>query len=141
METTKDKIQALSNESKVLLSFHIMTVESTILGYQPHDDNGYCRKRDEIAFAAATSPMVAQRVIGPYEGNAHFGHYSQNIKALAKSLRNNEQRRLCKQLLWNYIDAMEFDYLDSNFQNDNIVYNYKWDIVNRELADRLFGIF
>ena len=76
--------------------------------------------RDEILFNTLTSPTETQRIIKPYEGNVHFLLY-QNAKALAKSLKNNQQRRFCKQLLWRFIDDLEFDYLDRNFQSKHCI--------------------
>ena len=65
--------------------------------------------------------------------------YEGNMKKLANSLSRNTQRQFCRTHLWRLVDELEFDYLKSNPFNDELVYNYKWNMVNKILKDKLFG--
>ncbi len=42
---------------------------------------------------------------------------------------------MVRQLLWKFIDELEFDMrIDSDW-----AYNYKWNLVNKIIKDKLFG--
>ena len=140
MNTSDNQIiQTLSTETKVLLFFHIYSVEWFLLGKPVDEDTTYCRKRNEFLKAISVSDSEISQISVKYGGDQALMNYEDTIKKLANSLKKNSQRQFCRTHLWRLVDELEFDHLKSNPRSDELVYNYKWNIVNKVLKDKLFG--
>ena len=132
-------IQTLSIESKVLLFYLIYSVEWALIGRPQHDDSNYCKERDKFLKSIETTFDEQTEISLKYGGDQELMDYERNMKKLANSLNKNSQRQFCRTHLWRLVDELEFDYLKSNPFNDELVYNYKWNMVNKILKDKLFG--
>ena len=132
-------IQTLSTEAKVLLFFHVYSVEWCLLGKPVNDDSTYCKKRDDFLKAISVPDSEVSQISFKYGGDRALMDYEDTLRKLANSLKKNAQRQFCRTQLWRLIDELEFDHLKSNPRNDELVYNYKWNLVNKILKDKLFG--
>ena len=57
------------------------------------------------------------------------------LTAIQKSIKGNSQRAVVRNLLWQFMDELEFDM----HINSDTAYNYKWNLVNQIIKDKLFG--
>ena len=83
----------------------------------------------------AVSGVEIRVATNKFGGMCRLFDTSYCLTAIYNSIKENSQRSMVRQLLWKFIDELEFDMrIDSDW-----AYNYKWNLVNKIIKDKLFG--
>lgn len=130
-------IKELPEETRTLLYLHIRSMEQHLTGSVSKDISiPYVKWRENTLAQLSTSGIDINKCTNKYGG---LGQLVVNpeycLLAIQKSLKGNIQRNTVRQLLWKFMDELEFDmHIDSN-----TAYFYKWDLVNQIIKNKLFG--
>ena len=131
------QIKEFSVETRTLLYLHIRSMEQNLTGSLSKDINiPYVQWRDKTLTQLSEYGIEINKCTNKYGG---LGQLVVNpeycLLAIQKSLKGNIQRNTVRQLLWKFMDELEFDmYIDSH-----TAYSYKWDLVNQIIKNKLFG--
>lgn len=129
-------LESLPIDARALIYFHIRSTEQELTGKVSNDMNiPYVRFRDKTFSELAVSGVEIRVATNKYGGMCRLFDTAYCLTAIYKSLKGNAQRAMVRQLLWKFMDELEFDmHIDSDW-----AYNYNWNLVNRIIKDKFFG--
>ena len=131
-------ISELPIDARALLYFHIRSTEHYLTGKINEDQSiPYVkfRERTLTQLAIGGADVMQMQVINRFGGMCRLFDASYCLTAIQKSIKGNSQRAVVRNLLWQFMDELEFDM----HINSNTAYNYKWNLVNQIIKDKLFG--
>lgn len=129
-------LESLPVDARALIYFHIRSTEQELTGKVSDDLNiPYVRFREKTFSELAVSGVEIRVATNKFGGMCRLFDTSYCLTAIYNSIKENSQRSMVRQLLWKFIDEREFDMrIDSDW-----AYNYKWNLVNKIIKDKLFG--
>lgn len=129
-------LESLPVDARALIYFHIRSTEQELTGKVSDDLNiPYVRFREKTFSELAVSGVEIRVATNKFGGMCRLFDTSYCLTAIYNSIKENSQRSMVRQLLWKFIDELEFDMrIDSGW-----AYNYKWNLVNKIIKDKLFG--
>ena len=129
-------LESLPVDARALIYFHIRSTEQELTGKVSDDLNiPYVRFREKTFSELAVSGVEIRVATNKFGGMCRLFDTSYCLTAIYNSIEENSQRSMVRQLLWKFIDELEFDMrIDSDW-----AYNYKWNLVNKIIKDKLFG--
>ncbi len=127
-------LESLPADARALLYYHISSTEQELTGKVSEDMNiPYVKFREQTFSKLAVVGLGA--VINKFGGFYRLSDTEYCLTAIYKSIKGNNQRAMVRHLLWKFMDELEFDmHVDTDW-----AYNYKWNLVNRIIKDKLFG--
>lgn len=127
---------SLPIDARALIYFHIRSTEQELTGKVSDDLNiPYVRFREKKFSELSVGGVDIKTATDKYGGMCRLFDTVYCLTAIYKSIKGNAQRAMVRQLLWKFIDELEFDmHIDSDW-----AYNYKWNLVNKIIKDKLFG--
>ena len=131
-------ISELPIDARALLYFHIRSTEHYLTGKINEDQSiPYVkfRERTLTQLAIGGADVMQMQVINRFGGMCRLFDASYCLTAIQKSIKGNSQRAVVRNLLWQFMDELEFDM----HINSDTAYNYKWNLVNQINKDKLFG--
>ena len=131
-------ISELPIDARALLYFHIRSTEHYLTGKINEDQSmPYVkfRERTLTQLAIGGADVMQMQVINRFGGMCRLFDASYCLTAIQKSIKGNSQRAVVRNLLWQFMDELEFDM----HINSDTAYNYKWNLVNQIIKDKLFG--
>ena len=131
-------ISELPIDARALLYFHIRSTEHYLKGKINEDQSiPYVkfRERTLTQLAIGGADVMQMQVINRFGGMCRLFDASYCLTAIQKSIKGNSQRAVVRNLLWQFMDELEFDM----HINSDTAYNYKWNLVNQIIKDKLFG--
>lgn len=131
-------ITELPIDARALLYFHIRSTEHYLTGKINEDQSiPYVkfRERTLTQLAIGGADVMQMQVINRFGGMCRLFDASYCLTAIQKSIKGNSQRAVVRNLLWQFMDELEFDM----HINSDTAYNYKWNLVNQIIKDKLFG--
>lgn len=131
-------ISELPIDALALLYFHIRSTEHYLTGKINEDQSiPYVkfRERTLTQLAIGGADVMQMQVINRFGGMCRLFDASYCLTAIQKSIKGNSQRAVVRNLLWQFMDELEFDM----HINSDTAYNYKWNLVNQIIKDKLFG--
>lgn len=131
-------ISELPIDARALLYFHIRSTEHYLTGKINEDQRiPYVkfRERTLTQLAIGGADVMQMQVINRFGGMCRLFDASYCLTAIQKSIKGNSQRAVVRNLLWQFMDELEFDM----HINSDTAYNYKWNLVNQIIKDKLFG--
>lgn len=131
-------ISELPIDARALLYFHICSTEHYLTGKINEDQSiPYVkfRERTLTQLAIGGADVMQMQVINRFGGMCRLFDASYCLTAIQKSIKGNSQRAVVRNLLWQFMDELEFDM----HINSDTAYNYKWNLVNQIIKDKLFG--
>lgn len=131
-------ISELPIDARALLYFHIRSTEHYLTGKINEDQSiPYVkfRERTLTQLAIGGADVMQMQVINRFGGMYRLFDASYCLTAIQKSIKGNSQRAVVRNLLWQFMDELEFDM----HINSDTAYNYKWNLVNQIIKDKLFG--
>lgn len=131
-------ISELPIDARALLYFHIRSTEHYLTGKINEDQSiPYVkfRERTLTQLAIGGADVMQMQVINRFGGMCRLFDASCCLTAIQKSIKGNSQRAVVRNLLWQFMDELEFDM----HINSDTAYNYKWNLVNQIIKDKLFG--
>lgn len=131
-------ISELPIDARALLYFHIRCTEHYLTGKINEDQSiPYVkfRERTLTQLAIGGADVMQMQVINRFGGMCRLFDASYCLTAIQKSIKGNSQRAVVRNLLWQFMDELEFDM----HINSDTAYNYKWNLVNQIIKDKLFG--
>lgn len=131
-------ISELPIDARALLYFHIRSTEHYLTGKINEDQSiPYVkfRERTLTQLAIGGADVMQMQVINRFGGMCRLFDASYCLTAIQKSIKGNSQRAVVRNLLWQFMDELEFDM----HINSDMAYNYKWNLVNQIIKDKLFG--
>lgn len=129
-------LESLPIDARALIYFHIRSTEQELTGKVSNDLNiPYIRFREKTFSELSVGGVEIRVATNKFGGMSRLFDTSYCLTAIYKSIKGNSQRAMVRQLLWKFIDELECDMrIDSDW-----AYNYKWNLVNRIIKDKLFG--
>ena len=131
-------ISELPIDARALLYFHIRSTEHYLTGKINEDQSiPYVKFRERTLsqLAIGGADVMQMQVINRFGGMCRLFDASYCLTAIQKSIKGNSQRAVVRNLLWQFIDELEFEM----HINSDTAYNYKWNLVNQIIKDKLFG--
>lgn len=131
-------ISELPIDARALLYFHIRSTEHYLTGKINEDQSiPYVKFRERTLsqLAIGGADVMQMQVINRFGGMCCLFDASYCLTAIQKSIKGNSQRAVVRNLLWQFMDELEFDM----HINSDTAYNYKWNLVNQIIKDKLFG--
>ena len=131
-------ISELPIDARALLYFNIRSTEHYLTGKINEDQSiPYVkfRERTLTQLAIGGADVMQMQVINRFGGMCRLFDASYCLTAIQKSIKGNSQRAVVRNLLWQFMDELEFDM----HINSDTAYNYKWNLVNQIIKDKLFG--
>ena len=129
-------LSELPIDTRVLLYFHIRSTEQDLTGNINQDTHiPYVKFREGIFTQLSVGGANIMLSINKFGGMCKLFDASYCLTAIQKSLKNNRQRYIVRNLLMQFMDELQFDM----HINPDTAYNYKWDMVNLIIKDKLFG--
>lgn len=131
-------ISELPIDACALLYFHIRSTEHYLTGKINEDQSiPYVKFRERTLsqLAIGGADVMQMQVINRFGGMCRLFDASYCLTAIQKSIKGNSQRAVVRNLLWQFMDELEFDM----HINSDTAYNYKWNLVNQIFKDKLFG--
>lgn len=129
-------INELSEDARALIYFHIRATEQRFTGNISNDLTiPYVKWRENTLVNLSIGGVEINNATKKFGGIIRLTEPENALIAIQKSLKGNVQRELVRQLLWKFMDELEFDM----HLNTDIAYNYKWTLVNHIIKDKLFG--
>lgn len=131
-------ISELPIDARALLYFHIRSTEHYLTGKINEDQSiPYVKFRERTLsqLAIGGADAMQMQVINRFGGMCRLFDASYCLTAIQKSIKGNSQRAVVRNLLWQFMDELEFDM----HINSDTAYNYKWNLVNQIIKDKLFG--
>ncbi|MDO5589023.1 MAG: hypothetical protein Q4G12_08905 [Bacteroidales bacterium] len=131
-------ISELPIDARALLYFHIRSTEHYLTGKINEDQSiPYVKFRERTLsqLAIGGADVMQMQVINRFGGMCRLFDASYCLTAIQKSIKGNSQRAVVRNLLWQFMDELEFDM----HINSDTAYNYKWNLVNQIIKDKLFG--
>ena len=131
-------ISELPIDARALLYFHIRSTEHYLTGKINEDQSiPYVKFRERTLsqLAIGGADVMQLQVINRFGGMCRLFDASYCLTAIQKSIKGNSQRAVVRNLLWQFMDELEFDM----HINSDTAYNYKWNLVNQIIKDKLFG--
>lgn len=131
-------ISELPIDARALLYFHIRSTEHYLTGKINEDQSiPYVKFRERTLsqLAIGGADVMQMQVINRFGGMCRLFDASYCLTAIQKSIKGNSQRAVVRNLLWQFMDELEFDI----HINSDTAYNYKWNLVNQIIKDKLFG--
>jgi len=130
------EIKDLSPEAKSLLFWHICVTEMMLIGHMSKDTNiPYVKFRERTLAELSVNTADVDYSTSKHGGKNALYNTEICIKAIQSALKGNTQRATVRNLLWKFIDELEFDF----HINSDWAYNYKWNLVNRIIKDKFWG--
>lgn len=131
------RLSDLSVDTRALLYFHIRNTEQRLTGAISNDETiPYVKWRNKTLSDLSVGGVEVNNATQKFGGMGQLIMRPENcLLAIQKSLKGNAQRATVRNLLWNFMDELEFDMR----VNSNEAYSYKWDLVNQIIKDKLFG--
>ena len=130
------QLNELSIEARALIYFHIRATEQRLTGNISNDLTiPYVKWRENALENLSIGGVEINNATKKFGGIIRLTEPENSLIAIQKSLKGNVQRGLVRQLLWEFMDELEFDM----HINSDIAYNYKWTLVNHIIKDKLFG--
>lgn len=131
-------ISELPIDARALLYFHIRSTEHYLTGKINEGQSiPYVKFRERTLsqLAIGGADVMQMQVINRFGGMCRLFDASYCLTAIQKSIKGNSQRAVVRNLLWQFMDELEFDM----HINSDTAYNYKWNLVNQIIKDKLFG--
>lgn len=129
-------LESLSADARALLYFHIRSTEQELTGKVSDDIHiPYVKFREQTLSKLSVGGVDIMTVTNKFGGMCKLFDTAYCLTAIYKSIKGNSQRAVVRNLLWKFMDELEFDmHIDTDW-----AYNYKWNLVNIIIKDKLFG--
>lgn len=129
-------ISELPIDARALLYFHIRNAEQHFTGNISEDITiPYVKYRERILSQLSVNGVDVMRATNKFGGMVRLFDFALCMDAIQKSINDNSQRTVVRNLLWQFMDELEFDmHIDHN-----LAYSYKWGLVNQIIKNKLFG--